>query len=451
MDWLKKIIDSADEIDEEKLTEKILNEVNNGNLPQDAVDSENIPEEAGFEDKKLLIAPGIFIKLEPGGQVLIQNPTSEGAVEFQKDVLLLIYDFYASEDPEGKTVKEFIQHWPAESHAELKKQIKLLIASEILLDVGQIKQVQESVDTPQAPTPEKNVHINLINHHYMLKDYVRVAAYRRAIENKVKPGSIAMDLGTGTGILAFIAAKAGAEKVYAIEKRSDVVKLSQELAKENEIDKRIEYLVGNSSKICESQLTEKVDVFVSEILGSGIFEENVIEFTMDARDRFCKPDADLIPCKIDVYAFGYDAGRQDDILEEANEIERMYNLKLSKYKDNIVNFVQARYERFNTSIYKVMTDQLQTVSLDLKTIQKSMFTDKLELTAKEDGNINAFCAYFVAHLDEKTTLTNSPWAPSTHWIQKVFVMPSSLKVTKGQKIPITSVYDGDYRIELRAD
>jgi hypothetical protein len=80
-----------------------------------------------------------------------------------------------------------------------------------------------------------------------------------------------------------------------------------------------------------------------------------------------------------------------------------------------------------------------------------MFKDKLEFEVLEDGNINAFCTYFVAHLDENTTLTNSPWAPNTHWVQKVFVMPQSLEVKKGQKIPITSVYDGDYRIELRID
>lgn len=447
MDWLKKLIDQADEISEDKLAEQILETVTRDTEGQSTVSDENISD---IENKRLVIPPGVYMKFEGDSKILIQNVNSDGAVEFTKDILLLLYDFFSPKNG-GMLVSEFLKNWPQESHSELQKSIKLLIGSEILIDIDQAEKIQEGSDDPQAPTPEKNVHINLINHHYMLKDYVRVAGYRRAIENKVKEGSIAMDLGTGTGILAFLAAKAGAKKVYAIEKRSDIVTLSKELAAENKIDDKIEYLVGNSAKIDESLITEKVDVFISEILGSGIFEENVLEFTMDARDRFCKPDVELIPCKLDVYAFGYDAGRQDDISLEASEIERLYDLKLTKYKENLVNFITSRYERFNTSIYRVMTNQLLTKSIDLKTLKATMFKDKLELEALEDGEINAFCAYFVAHLDESTTLTNSPWAPSTHWIQKVFVMPQSLNVRKGQKIPITSVYDGDYRVELRVD
>ena len=435
MDWLKKLMDNPDDIPSDEELIKSINE-----------SAQNIDNEEAY-NRSLTLSPHVYLKFEPGGKLMIQNVNSDAAVEFTKDALLVLYDFFNPESG-GLTVNDFLKNWPPESHNELKRSINLLTGSDILIETSRVEEFTTD-DTPQAPTPEKNIHINLINHHYMLKDYVRLAAYRRAIENKVKPGCISMDLGTGTGILAFFAAKAGSKKVYAIEKRSDIVELSKELARENGIEDKIEYLVGNSAKISPDIFEEKVDVFVSEILGSGIFEENVIEFTMDARDRFCKPDAALIPCKLDVYAFGYDAGRADDIGQEISEVERMYDLKLTKYKNHLLNFISARYERYNPSIYRVMTHQLMTRSIDFKNVKKPMFRDNLELEVIEDGNLNAFCAYFVAHLDEHTTLTNSPWAPSTHWIQKVFVMPQSLKVTKGQKIPVTSIYDGDCRVELR--
>lgn len=446
MDWLKKIIDAADDPTQE-VKPADLNKILESSNVKKADEAPEINDE--LLNKKLTLAPSVFLKFENEGKVIIQNVNSESAVEFSKDAILILFEFFNPENGHI-IVGDFIQNWPPESHDELLKSINLLIGGDILVDINEKQDQSQSVDTPQAPTPEKNVHINLINHHYMLKDYVRLAGYRRAIENKVKPESVAMDLGTGTGILAFFAAKAGAKKVYAIEKRSDIIDLSKTLAKENNIEDKLEYIIGNSAKLDPSMFKEKVDVFISEILGSGIFEENVLEFTMDARDRFCKPDAELIPCKLDVYAFGYDAGRQDDLSIEAAEIERLYDIKLSKYKENLLNFVSSRYERYNTSIYKAMTNQLLTKSIDLKTVKKAMFRDELELEIIEDGNFNAICAYFVAHLDEHTTLTNSPWAPNTHWIQKVYVMPQSLKVTKGQKIPITSVYDGDYRVELRA-
>ena len=51
----------------------------------------------------------------------------------------------------------------------------------------------------------------------MLNDSIRMTAYEKAIKEVVKPGMTVLDIGTGTGILALWALKAGAKKVYAIE------------------------------------------------------------------------------------------------------------------------------------------------------------------------------------------------------------------------------------------
>ena len=51
----------------------------------------------------------------------------------------------------------------------------------------------------------------------MLRDYIRMVAYEKAIKEVVKPGMTVVDLGTGTGILALWALEAGAKKVYGID------------------------------------------------------------------------------------------------------------------------------------------------------------------------------------------------------------------------------------------
>src|SRR6185503_9679007 len=58
----------------------------------------------------------------------------------------------------------------------------------------------------------------LEKHRAMLADRVRVDAYASAIRAVVKPGDLVLDLGTGTGILAFLACEAGARHVFAIDK-----------------------------------------------------------------------------------------------------------------------------------------------------------------------------------------------------------------------------------------
>ena len=61
-------------------------------------------------------------------------------------------------------------------------------------------------------TPEE-----LYGHELLLADTVRMNAYRDGIRRNVKPGDVVVDLGTGTGILAMLAAQQRAKVVHAIE------------------------------------------------------------------------------------------------------------------------------------------------------------------------------------------------------------------------------------------
>ncbi|CAM9570824.1 unnamed protein product, partial [Laminaria digitata] len=74
-----------------------------------------------------------------------------------------------------------------------------------------------------ARNPFDQYYAQLTHQQNMLQDSVRVSAYQRAIiENAADfKGKVVLDVGTGSGILAFFAAQAGARKVYAVE-ASDV-------------------------------------------------------------------------------------------------------------------------------------------------------------------------------------------------------------------------------------
>ena len=54
-------------------------------------------------------------------------------------------------------------------------------------------------------------------HREYLSDLNRLDAYRRAIEERVRPGFVVVDLGAGSGIMGLLACRAGARRVYAID------------------------------------------------------------------------------------------------------------------------------------------------------------------------------------------------------------------------------------------
>jgi len=88
-------------------------------------------------------------------------------------------------------------------------------------------------------------------------------AYVEALRRTVTPGSLVLDVGTGAGILALVACRFGARRVYAIEP-SNIVEVGREIASANQYADRITFFQQRSEQV---QLPERVDVIVSDIRG----------------------------------------------------------------------------------------------------------------------------------------------------------------------------------------
>ena len=66
--------------------------------------------------------------------------------------------------------------------------------------------------------PPDPMYAELEVHRTMICDRVRTEGFRRAIDAVVRPGDVVLDVGAGSGILSMFAARAGAARVYAIER-----------------------------------------------------------------------------------------------------------------------------------------------------------------------------------------------------------------------------------------
>ena len=90
----------------------------------------------------------------------------------------------------------------------------------------------------------------------MLQDIVRTSAYHDAIMRNAADfrGMTVLDVGTGSGILAYFAAKAGAKHVYAIE-ASDVADRAATLLQSNGLADRITVIKQKVRTVAAADLT----------------------------------------------------------------------------------------------------------------------------------------------------------------------------------------------------
>jgi len=152
---------------------------------------------------------------------------------------------------------------------------------------------ESNVEEDQNENPFTQFYSQLLHQGNMLADYVRTGTYQKAMVNNGTDfaGKVVLDVGTGSGILAFFALQAGAAKVYAID-ASDSVHVARKIAAANGFADRIQVIQG---KVEDIELPEKVDIIVSEPIGFLLVHERMLETYVVAREKFLKPGGLMMP------------------------------------------------------------------------------------------------------------------------------------------------------------
>ncbi len=132
-------------------------------------------------------------------------------------------------------------------------------------------------------------------HQLMLGDRLRMHAYKKAIQEVVKPGMIVLDLGTGTGILGLWALQAGAKYLYAIDVNDKILPLAIQRFELGGFSGSYQALLALSYNV---NLPERVDVIISEILGNLADNEDFVPILKDARQRFLKSEGRMLPSSV---------------------------------------------------------------------------------------------------------------------------------------------------------
>lgn len=118
-------------------------------------------------------------------------------------------------------------------------------------------------------------------HYQMLSDKNRMNAFEKSIAEVVLPSQKVVDLGSGTGVMAFNASKK-ALKVWAIEKNPALADRSREFMNINGLADRIEVIQGDAMQWMPE---EPVDVVICEMLHSALLRENQVQVISNFRNE----------------------------------------------------------------------------------------------------------------------------------------------------------------------
>lgn len=283
---------------------------------------------------------------------------------------------------------------------------------------------------------------NLGIHLEMLKDSSRTTTYKSAIDAVVGiKDKIVLDVGCGSGILSCFCALAGAKHVYAVD-ASDIIHQARKVVDGNNLSDKITLIKGKLEDI-ELPKDLKVDVIVSEWMGTMLVCESMFSSVITARDLYLAPGGLMLPSTSDVFLVPM--YMEEHVKVTLDFWDDVYGVNMNCLKD------RAHKEFFSSALFdrmikddEVLADPVRVLHLDMLTVSDSdldMASETFEFVIKKDGVLHGFGSWFDTGFHRSTgvdtdviTLSTSYTHKKTHWRNSTFVLKEHVKVSKGQTI-----------------
>jgi tetratricopeptide (TPR) repeat protein/precorrin-6B methylase 2 len=270
----------------------------------------------------------------------------------------------------------------------------------------------------------------------MINDHERNDAYEAALLNAVKPGDTVLEIGTGSALVAMMAARAGAGHVYTCEMHKPLVDVARQTVAINGYSPRITVIEKKSTDlVVGADMPEKADIFVSELINVGMLAPDMLAILQHARENLLKPGAKIIPAAATVWC----------ALIQADELRRISPVR------TVSGFDMSRFDQFRTPGYaqidlaadphRLLSAPTKAWHFDFRRPMPDHDAQSLPIVAEETGIAHGMAFWFDLHMDDKVTYHSRSASRTNHWKQAVYFFQCDLPVTKGRTTIIGTGYD----------
>jgi protein arginine N-methyltransferase 1 len=261
----------------------------------------------------------------------------------------------------------------------------------------------------------------------MLADAPRMDAYAAALRQTVKPDSVVMDLGCGPGVLALLACKFGARRVYAVEPEN-VIGLAREVAAANGFADRIEFFEKFSTDIT---VDERATIIVSDLRGVLPWFQQHIPAIVDARERLLARGGVLI-------------AKRDVLWAAVVEAPEQYQELVGPWDNNAFVLDLSAATRMVTNTWRktrirpeqLLSEPVCWTTIDYYEVNSADVTADISFRVARKGTAHGVAVWFDSELVDGIGFSNHPSAPEMIYGNGLFPFSQPVEVTAGERIMV---------------
>lgn len=267
----------------------------------------------------------------------------------------------------------------------------------------------------------------LEEHKVYLSDRRRLGAFRRAIARTVRPGDVVLDLGAGTGVLGVLALRAGAARVFAVD-RGPVLEAARAAARAAGFADRWTGIRGSSREV---DLPGRVDVVVGDQVGGMGLDYGILGDFADARARHLRRGGRLLP-----EAVALDLA----LVSSARLYERVSfwdSRPAGVALPGLRRLAAHTPDHGRPSRRAIVSAPAEAAAVDLRTARDGPVAGEATLRARRAATVHGLVAWFRCRLAPGVSMTNSPLARGAIRRSPVFLpLEEPIRVRTGERVDV---------------
>jgi len=271
------------------------------------------------------------------------------------------------------------------------------------------------------------------NQYRLINSPQRTSAFKAALDAIIRPGSTVLEIGTGSGILSMLAARAGARHVYTCEHQILMAEVAREIVNDNNLNKSITVIAKSSDQLeLGIDVSHQVDVILCDVFTGSLLEAGGLGLVARAAKTFLEPGGQVIP-GLGAIRGSLVGGEDLEALCRCVNSDGMDLQRFNLFSPTKLQLQPDQFQRLDIQSYSAPLNCFEFVIGHPDSDRPRRQLSEVEIT--RSGTITGLLQWTDLELAPGIRLHGSPGEPIS-WPRFLHVFPEPIQVRSGQSLSL---------------